>query len=164
MGSWRSICGGLLAAVPLVACGCGKSRVPDRVPVVPVRGTVLYEGKAAVGAVVSFHPASSADPRALRSNGKVREDGTFALSTYLTDDGAPEGTYIVTVYWADPSWHASADEDEQTDVAPDRFKGRFATREASLLRAKVGTEPVEFAPFDLASGELAAGEYHLQTK
>jgi hypothetical protein len=29
----------------------------------------------------------------------VKEDGTFVLSTYGTDDGAPAGDYAVTVQW-----------------------------------------------------------------
>lgn len=144
--------------------GCGKSNLPDRKPVVSVRGTILFRGQPAAGAVVCLHPLGDSNPRALRSNGLVREDGTFALTTYVTADGTPQGDYVVTVYWADPAKRPH-NEDEETDLPPDLLKGRFATREHSLLRAKVGDKPTEFAAVDLGSSEVASSrEHHLREK
>jgi len=155
---WASI--GVLVAL----VGCGKSSAPDRTAVFPVHGAIFVAGKPATGAVVSFHPLGNSNPRALRANGRVRDDGSFLLTTYVTGDGAPQGDYVVTVYWADPA-KKPRNEDEESDLPPDLLKGRFAKREASLLRAKVGAKPNEFVPVDLDSSEVVKSrEYHLREK
>jgi hypothetical protein len=144
--------------------GCTKSRFPDRKPVVPVRGAVFFNGKPSAGAVVSFQPVGEASS-ALRANGRVGDDGAFALTTYVTADGATSGEYVVTVYWADPSKRPAEDEEgEETDLAPDLLNGRFASR-SSVLRATVNDKPIEFAPLDLAASEIPrSGEYRLREK
>jgi hypothetical protein len=148
----------------LTAGGCGGAKLPARQPVVPVRGEVLFEGKPAIGAVVSFIAANGASSAGWRANGRVGEDGAFALTTYVTNDGAPPGEYVVTVYWAAASRQMN-DEDEETDLPPDRLNGRFATRERSVLRARVGSQPVEFAAIDLSAREIGAtGTYFLREK
>jgi hypothetical protein len=74
-------------------------------PVFPVKGEVFYEGKPAVGAVVFFHPlnagiADSQNPASdPRPTGRVQENGSFELTTYKTNDGAPTGSYRVGVVW-----------------------------------------------------------------
>jgi hypothetical protein len=137
----------------------GDAELPNRKSVVPVHGTIFAGGKPAAGAVVCFHPRSDAGSRAWRSFGAVKPDGTFSLTTYVASDGAPEDDYVVTIYWSDGDaeprvgWDASA-------LRPDLLKSRFATREYSPLRAKVGNGPVEYAPVDLNSSEVAdAHEY-----
>src|SRR5262245_14581397 len=79
--------------------GCGE---PGKPAAVPVSGKVLFKKTTpAAGALVVFHPVDPA--REKRIGGKpfatVGEDGSFTLSTYGTDDGAPEGDYGVTVDW-----------------------------------------------------------------
>lgn len=78
--------------------GCGTRRPP----VVPVGGKVMYKKTTpAHGALVVFHPASYDIEKQIGGKpvGKVREDGTFTLTTYEEDDGAPEGEYGVTIDW-----------------------------------------------------------------
>jgi hypothetical protein len=151
-----------IASVLAGTGGCGKSNTPDYKPVVPVRGKVLVSGKPAAGAVVCFHPIADPGPRALRSHGRVGDDGVFSLTTYATTDGAPQGEYVVTVYWAAPS-RTPRDEDDTSDLPPDLLRGRFAARETSILRTIVGDKPVEFAPVDLGSAEVTkAREYFLR--
>ncbi|MGD9723489.1 MAG: hypothetical protein AB7O59_19595 [Pirellulales bacterium] len=149
----------------ITAIGCGASRLPDRQQVVPVQGSVVLNGKPLAGAVVTFLPQGTSNPRALRSNGRVGNDGSFSLPTYVTADGAPPGEYVVTIYWADPAKQPPPDEEgEETDLAPDLLKGRFAAN-TSLLRATVSDKPVAFAPLDLGASELAkSGVYHLREK
>lgn len=145
--------------------GCAKSRMPERKAVVPVRGTMMSKGKPLEGAVVSLHPLTDANPRALRSHGRVGADGTFSLTTYDTADGAPQGEYIVTVYWADASKRPRDEDEEEGDLPPDLLKGRFATRQVSRLRARIGNEPIQFAPTDLGSEEVTkAREFYLREK
>ena len=73
----------------------------DRSQVVlhPVSGKVTFRGRPASGAMVVFHdvrPASELKaipiPRA-----KAKSDGTFQLTCYQENDGAPAGEYRVTV-------------------------------------------------------------------
>ena len=95
----------LLAAVALLIPACGESDDDFRFPVHPAGGTVFHQGKPVPGAVVRFHPT---DPATVNiPDGKegmpvlltteTSEDGSFALSTYLADDGVPAGDYAVTV-------------------------------------------------------------------
>jgi hypothetical protein len=69
-----------------------------RKPVFPVHGEVYVNGKPAVGAKVFFIPIET-DPDAVAPYGVVDAEGSFALTTYLTFDGAPEGKYVVTIRW-----------------------------------------------------------------
>jgi hypothetical protein len=68
--------------------------------VFPVRGEVFVNGRPAAGAVVVFHPEHEpADPNGPRPRATVRADGSFELGTHAAADGAPAGSYIVTVAW-----------------------------------------------------------------
>jgi hypothetical protein len=162
--NWIELASFLVAGILTCALGCSKSKMPDRKPLVPVRGAVFVDKRPAAGAVVSFQPRGNSNPGALRANGRVGDDGAFSLTTYVTADGAPPGDYIVTVYWADPS-KKPPDDEESTDLAPDLLRGRFAARDASVLRATVGGQPIEFAAIDLSSSEVVnSTEYHLREK
>lgn len=83
-----------LALVGLVA-GCGTPE--GQLPTYRTTGKVLLRGKPAVGAYVVFHPQFEYDHDADPPSGVVREDGTYSLSTYGEDDGAPAGPYKVAV-------------------------------------------------------------------
>src|SRR5689334_3346285 len=84
-------------ALACAACvGCGDSRFK---PVYPVRGQVLYEGKPAAGASVTFHAVSNVEDPWTKPSAEVDEDGNFVVNTYKAGDGAPAGSYEVTVIW-----------------------------------------------------------------
>ncbi|MDW8243585.1 MAG: hypothetical protein RMJ88_10275 [Thermogemmata sp.] len=59
-------------------------------------GKVTYKGKPLAGALVTFHPKNSSDPRVERPVGYTQEDGTFTVST-AQKTGAPAGQYVLTV-------------------------------------------------------------------
>jgi len=80
----------------LIASAPGCSRV-DRVPVYPITGRVLIDGKPLQNATVFLHPPSG--DGGLRPVGHTRADGSFDITTYEVGDGAPAGEYRVTVTW-----------------------------------------------------------------
>ncbi|MGA2031269.1 MAG: hypothetical protein ABSG68_03345 [Thermoguttaceae bacterium] len=88
----------LWAGLALAAALAGCSRAPARLPVQPVEGQVLWNGKPLAGAAVVFYPqgwqtdGSTRAPRA-----QTGSDGKFHIGTYDKGDGAPEGQYLVTV-------------------------------------------------------------------
>src|SRR5207249_8533874 len=89
------------ALVALSVVGCGSD---GRKPVYPAKGQVLVTGKPAQYAQVALHPLNPADKDAPHPTANVGPDGTFVLTTYQAQDGAPAGEYAVTVQW----WLTSA--------------------------------------------------------
>jgi hypothetical protein len=89
----------LCTAVLCLTAGCSKS--DGHVAVHPAAGTIKFRGQPLHGAFVSLHPRNPLEgvpnPRATVDN-----NGSFAVSTYDADDGAPEGEYVVTVQWFKP--------------------------------------------------------------
>ncbi len=72
--------------------------VAGRKPVHPVRGRVYFDGTALTDGTVTFHLIGP-DPKKPTKTGDalLEPDGSFVLSTYTANDGAPAGEYIVTV-------------------------------------------------------------------
>ncbi|MCI0360017.1 MAG: hypothetical protein L0211_16190, partial [Planctomycetaceae bacterium] len=101
-----SLCPVILAAgcALLAASGCSFTSpvYENQKPVHPVRGSVTVGGAPAASAFVLFVPLNEpAEPVDPRPRAEVKEDGTFAISTYGSEDGAPVGEYIVTIVWED---------------------------------------------------------------
>ena len=71
----------------LVTAGCHKQAAGDRVPVAPVAGAVVFDGKPTPGALVVFHPVLGSQPSTPPAHGTVKDDGTFELTTYTANDG-----------------------------------------------------------------------------
>ena len=137
----------LLAMFACFAPGCFWKN--DRLPVNRVGGSVFVVGKPAVGAKLFFHPVDAGfNPRALRPFAEVAEDGTFELSTYLADDGAPEGDYVVTIYWPAPK-KLFKGKFEDDSLAPDRLKDLYSNPRTSKLRAHINCGDNLLPPFEL---------------
>jgi hypothetical protein len=67
-------------------------------PVYPVRGQVVFEGCAVPGAQVVFHLVNPDTKKLTRAADALTDaDGSFVLSTYQANDGAPAGEYKVCV-------------------------------------------------------------------
>ncbi len=66
-----------------------------------VTGVVSYEGKPIDEAKVVFHPVDTSTAPDHRPLGITDEQGRFRLTTFDANDGAPMGTYKVTVSWQD---------------------------------------------------------------
>jgi hypothetical protein len=122
----------------MALAGCSDS---GRVPVFPVQGQVLFDGKPATGAHVVFHPVGKSGGGALRPAGQVDHDGKFTLTTFQSGDGAPEGEYAVTV----ELWESKND-----NPAVNRLPGRYQQAKTSGLTAKVAPGENQVPVFKLA--------------
>lgn len=108
---------GLLGLLVFVGCGDGRKSV------YPTSGSVVTAtGKPAVGVSVVFNPIGKGDESAHTPAAIVGADGTFKLTTYLENDGAPPGDYAVTVEWRAPQKNPGAPE------KPDKLGGKFRDR------------------------------------
>lgn len=94
----RGRCALVLGAAVLLAmfCGCPASGPP----VAPVKGKVVYEGKAVEGGMINFRPVAVAGAEkgllGKPAQGQVQPDGTFVLTTNKPSDGAVIGKHEVT--------------------------------------------------------------------
>ena len=135
-----SVVAALLAA--LAVTGCGRSE--KRVPVFQVSGAISFEGKAPAGAQIVLHPVSGSESDALVAPvGKVKDDGTFQISTYGEGDGAPAGEYKATVQWfkivADPSGSGGG-------RGPNVLPPKYSTAQLSPITVSVKSEPNQLGP------------------
>ena len=95
-------------------------------------GIVLFQGKPAIGARVTLFPENKAD-RFLPS-GVVGEDGTFQLTSFSPNDGAPAGRYRVGIVRGRP------DGDEKAELkkkhTPEEFDQIMAEKAQDPLYSK----------------------------
>lgn len=69
------------------ALGCKQN--PD---VVPVSGTVLYNGKPLPFGIIMFQPEAGQ-----AAQGEIQSDGSFQLSSYGPNDGAVPGRHKISI-------------------------------------------------------------------
>jgi hypothetical protein len=81
------------SCVVLLAAGCGAAGGKPAPEVVPVEGTVMYNGQPVAGATVSFHHEKA--PRV--ASGVTDAEGKFQLSMLEANDGAMPGDNAITV-------------------------------------------------------------------
>lgn len=112
--------------------------------VCPVTGTVLYQGKPAEWAQVTFVSLIANDSKKPKPGGTVGPDGTFRLSTYASYDGAPPGNYAVLVVLPSPSEKVDGE-----NAGPDLLKGRYANPKTTPLRAEIKEGSNELPPFNV---------------
>ena len=137
--SW-SLHGLLSATLLLVISSCSANK-----RAYPVSGKVLFEGRPAAGAIVKFYSVDPADKQGgqgVLPQAVVGDDGSFRLTTYRSEDGAPAGKYTVSVYWAKPS---KGGDDYEKPLIP----ARYLNAETSGLTAVVEERATELPPFQL---------------
>ena len=125
----RPLAVAVFSPVVFLGASCG----PKLPPLFPVNGQVSFNGKPTPGALVVFLPVDAKDAQAPRPSGSVRDDGTFSLSTYPGQEGAPEGDYHVVITCTD----ANAKIDSVTGEVPNKLPARYANPKTSGLQAKV---------------------------
>jgi hypothetical protein len=132
--TWRAVrpaC--LLVACALLALGCGG---PKRKPVFTTEGKILQaNGSPAVNVTVFLHPPAS-DPDPLRPLGVTDESGTFKLTTYDANDGAPAGEYVVTLMYEPLDSPLFRKKVKKPDIP-----AAYTKPDTSPLRAKVEARP-----------------------
>jgi BON domain-containing protein len=119
---------------------------PSRpVAVHPVKGRAVFEGQPMSGANVILHPRSDSKvPAELRPRGSVAADGTFVLSTFDSNDGAPSGDFVVTVVWSKPVVING-----ETQFGPNLAPMSYSKPESSPLRIKIAPGTKELEPLEL---------------
>ena len=136
----------LLSLVLLGFTGCSRAPDPMKRPVFPATGVVTYRGQPLIDAVVRLHPVGQPDddlpvwiPR-----GRVGTDGTFAVSTYRTGDGAPAGEYRVSFSWQGPLRNLS---EQAQDQLPELMPRQLTSPHQSGITVVVAEGTNEFPAF-----------------
>jgi hypothetical protein len=149
--SFRSSKSAILLAVALVslaAAGCGSSRDPNWLPVFPATGKVTFQGAAPGGAYVVLHPKQASSPTAasnLWPHAAVEPDGTFKISSYSANDGAPPGDYVVTVEWK----KTVKDSRGEPGPGPNVLPAKYAQAATSPITVTIAQGPNQLAPIVL---------------
>jgi hypothetical protein len=131
----------LAASVIPFALGCGSA--DTHVPVHPVLGAIQFRGQPVAGAFVSLIPKDAAEgipnPRAT-----VGKDGSFTVSTYNGDDGAPEGEYTLTIQWYKPVRQGN-----DLVGGPNVLPAKYASAKTSDVRIRVAAGENRLQPIQL---------------
>jgi hypothetical protein len=104
----------------------------------------LYKGKPITAAVVTFHPQDKSLKE--RPVGNTKQDGSFRLTTYSANDGAPVGEYTVTIAWF-PAIPAS--QGAEAEPGQNLLPAKYSKPESSGLRAKIVAGDNELPAFEL---------------
>ena len=145
-------CGWVLLAA-LAAAGCGESGASsqERMQTVPVSGRVAYRGKPLGNVAVIFQ---SNDGK-VSATGTTDASGTFRLTTYAPDDGAPPGSYKVTVASGtpvkeiEPGVLAPTPEEGETNATKPPIPVRYTDPTRSDLTADVTENGTNRFAFEL---------------
>jgi len=123
--------------------GCGKAKEPWEI-VYPVEGVLNLGGKPLAGASITLIPQDPDVPTTVRPTGRSRDDGTFSLGTYSTEDGAPVGDYKVLVLRFPVIVTAS-----NAVSGPNDLPKKYASVQTTDLTLTVNSDEVELQPLEL---------------
>ncbi len=118
------------AMLPMISgCSGGKAAWEKTHP---VSGIITYKGKPIVDAELSFFPEDKTFPDTVRPKAKSAEGGKFTVWTYAQGDGAPEGSYKVTVI------HNEVAVSKDTIVAkPNDLPAKYSRLDATDIVVKI---------------------------
>jgi hypothetical protein len=134
------------AVLCLGLCSCGE-KTPIGKATFPVTGQVCVDGQAAAGLQIALHDLKGFDAADTTVSSAVTgQDGCFAVSTYRTGDGAPEGQYVLTFEWK------KFDLISKTYGGPDQLRGRCSNPQKSRWRCSVEPgKPTDLGRIDLST-------------
>jgi hypothetical protein len=95
----------------LAVPGCG---LDDGLNLARVRGTVTFKGEPVKAGFIIFAPDESKKTAGPQAMSKIADDGSYVLSTKVSDDGATVGFHKVGIIGIDPKPIVEVDEDELT--------------------------------------------------
>ena len=117
--------------------GCGAGGKP---PAIPVKGKVMFKKDTpAAGAMIVFHPLSEEFERRIGGKpfAKVQEDGSFQLTTYQENDGAPEGEYGLSVDWRVKPKNFLVFDSESSASGKQMLKDKYTNPQKPFLKVTV---------------------------
>lgn len=130
-----------LALIMTVCClaSCGEKRLGpkiNKVPVVPVSGTVKVDGKPEAGVVIRCVPLGEFKNTDIINSmgGQTDTLGEFTLHTYEIDDGVPPGEYALLFAWPTVTLKKGGRADEDKN---DRLKKKYSKLDQPFLKIKV---------------------------
>ena len=122
----------------VVIPGCEKKEA--RLPTFKVSGKVVQKGKAVPNATVIFH-ANRTEEGFIKPRAITKPDGTFEMTTYESGDGAPAGTYEVSI----EQWLRAKPEESPENQLP----AVLSNPSTSGLKATVADAVNDLSPFEL---------------
>jgi len=134
--------GSLLVAGLLIVsiAGCGGRKGPK---LYSVKGMIYINGEPAKDVNVMFTPVTPFEDGLLLSPAAATdEDGSFRLTSFDPDDGAPAGEYQVTVTFPMSRFNKNLS-------GIDRLKGKFSDPKTSGLKATVEPKSNNLPAFQL---------------
>ncbi len=122
-----------------LATGCTQGA--KTTPTVPVSGTVKVKGQPVAEAQVSFRPSEGAR----FSTGITDAQGKYALSTFGKADGAPVGTYTVTIAKAAGGAGAAASAEDAGKAMAEKMSKKMAGKGAAPAAPAQSDVPAKYA-------------------
>lgn len=151
----------LTLTISILLAGCGQRSltvqekldllVPDRAETVPVTGELLVDGSPEKDVWVYLIPKGESLPKDEPPAHKAltKEDGTFAISTYLAGDGAPEGEYVLCAEWK--RFKAVGSE----WIGPDKLGSKYMDPSSSEFEVLVEGPEVWIPTIELSTNGIA---------
>jgi hypothetical protein len=137
---WGPLAAMSLLPTLIAVSGCAEPQVP----VFPVSGKVTYQGKPPAGALIVLHAQNVDDTSGVAPSGVVKNDGSFAITVYEPDDGAPPGEYVATI-----QWRKMVNGPGGSGAGPNVFPTTYANPKTSPIKVTVGNGPVEVPPITI---------------
>ena len=144
---------GVKSSVPLwIACliGLAGCQSKHELELYPVTGKVTLDGKPCAGALVTLFAADEVSiSRKLDKapTAYCKADGSFVVGTYELEDGSPEGTYDVSIFWFTPNAHEIM---SKTGKVPNLLPSSYSDPKTSGLEIKVASGKNEVPEFKLS--------------
>jgi hypothetical protein len=139
------------AVLAIATSGCGSySQTAHIEKVVPVSGTVTYQGKPLEGYRVVFIPTDGRRP----ASGVTDASGKFVLGTNAANDGAPPGMNKISFAWepprtGEPGQETINDTPERMPKPKIRIPEKYSDPEKSGISQDVPTRGTGDIKFDL---------------
>ena len=134
---------GLLSALIMSGCGSSKGKDPWDT-VYPAKGIVTYKGKPVADAEIALFPQGTSIPDTIRPRAKTSEDGTFVVWTNQPGDGAPAGSYKITVVH-----YPFGEKNGVAFVKPNDLPAKYSRLQSTDLVAEIGQKETEIPPIEL---------------